>query len=329
MSIPHEYKDVDKIFILSSHHGRIVCFLNRLASLSAIQPQKIGFNEPKSKMGLKNAAVVKFVYDSDTKTVYARLLYEGVAANASKYNYWTTAQNNIYSFSLNDDNANQLFPDITGKIVFYMMRHGVGVHNKMSALAKVFFPPYDPLLIEDNGLDAAACILERDIVRSISKNIFYLSSPLRRCIETMCLLLVRWTKQSTQQQVQTQQQSKQSKQTLQKVSKTIYIVPCLHEFTSRDKKMDGKCDTQANSLKPKRWRNAQNTSICLLDRSKCTTPQDTFANNNNKKARQILRNIPDTIGIKIDWSKFEMTNCNDTTLFTTFFRHFVIPFVLQ
>jgi len=286
---------VKYLFIIAAHHGRIVCFLNRLAFLS----QEPSIFRDKNK-ALQNLAVMKFsvVPLDDMKcSVAATLLFPGIKndekVSKKHYEYLTEFHQ---SFLLP---VSSLFGDKppTDPIVFYMIRHGRGEHNVLSSTQKLWravsSPVYDPLLVTKEGIDDAARAIHRDLTTYPQADTIHLvSSPLRRCIETLALMYPVF-------------------QDHDKIVKEIIILSCLHEFTASVKKryaQTGQCDHDSNRLQPSgRWNalNAQNTSMCIRNTDKCTTFQDTFGlsrQHRNVKVKQTLRSL--TKFIPIVWTFF-------------------------
>jgi len=305
-------QEITHAFLVATHHGRIVCFLNLLAFLS--KPfVETGFNSKKSKRGLQNTATVKFTYIPSDKKVIAQLLYEGISNSKKKdkYHYWTN-KNEQFTFNLSEYNCNKLFPGIYYPIIFYMFRHGLGIHNTMSTFEKLINPPLDPLLVEFIGIAEIAEYIDIDLHkhRITKKSITLISSPLLRTIETMSILMSMANRLPTK----------------------IYVLPCLHEFESADKKANGKCDNRKNKLHSPGFFsiiNAENISKCIANTQKCTNFYSMFGLDVINKKKEIPRVLAtlDKItpfvreNLFIDWSFFFNFDCTLHT-FTEFFQNF-------
>lgn len=299
-------QQVKHLFIIAAHHGRIVCFLNRLAFLS----KQSSIFRDKNK-GLQNLAVVKFsvVPFDDDKTncsVVAKLLFPGIQndekVSKKHYEYLTKFHQSFFL------PIASLFGDepLTAPIVFYMIRHGRGEHNVLSKTQKflrpVFSPVYDPLLVTNEGIDDAATAINTDLLTYPNAETIYLvSSPLRRCIETLALMYPTF-------------------QTNPKIVRNIIILSCLHEFTASVKKkyaQTGHCDNDSSSRLQQsgRWnaRNAQNTSMCIRDTQKCSKFQNTFGlsrQHRNINVQNTLQPLKTASTFRIVWTFFNRSiNC--------------------
>jgi hypothetical protein len=292
--------DISHYFIIVSHHGRIRCFLNQIAScLDSNHSLLQSRNRYGNKFILGNAAVVQFTYipSKITPVVIVECIYEGF--DRKSRNLWTDKTPHKIEIT-KDSPLDTLFKSFskpfTKPVSFFMVRHGFGLHNSMSTLSKFFNPPYDPLLIDIGGIDEAS---NRIFTRIKGTPYTLCSSPLRRCIETLLFLL--FTCPVTQ-----------SKK-LHKDKITIYILPCLHEFVSGDVKSNGKCDTLSNDLKSsqsRRWYEAaENTSICLNRNKSCKTIQQTFLKEKytKKEIEELIDKIHGMYNSRttIDWYFFE------------------------
>lgn len=292
------------IFLISTHHGRLVCFLNLLAFLN---DQKIntGFNDVKSKKGLQNLATIKFYYDPAKCRLQAYLFFSGIENinKKDKYQYWTKSE---ISYTFKGEQIKKLFPNVP--IIFYMFRHGLGEHNLMKSYEKIYKPPFDALLINSVGIEHLAKNLKSDL-KKYNVPITLISSPLLRTIETMALLITYMDDTSFPYE--------------------IYILPCLHEFASNEKKIDGRCDTNQNNLKAANKIfifNAENKSKCIMKKALCTNFQNTFPkkvtsmaafNTLNQISKETRNNL------KINWMYFnDKSDCRNI-VFTEFFQNFI------
>ena len=341
--------ETTRIFVGCSHHTRIVCFLMKLASMAdkSSPPQEkkfsIGFNHEHSKKGLRNVAVVK-ITSLGINHVVVQLVYRGLAdekAGKEKYNYWT-AQGSGYILPINNDEGLystlfQGFPKNETKVVVYLVRHGRGEHNK-SGLPGLWNKMFrDPLLVTEKGIEEAVGAIQKDITSNYGYKPIpvvdgFFSSPLLRCIQTTCLMMKKWNTGSASQ-----------------IPRTIYILPCLHEFPAHVKKNhpQGDCDQPNNNLStrpflvdyflglPYPLPNAENASkTCIRNPTQCSscaifTPQ---LRKRGSQAYRVLQSMSTNTDIKtniyiqppvIDWSIFQQEhNCKDQ-LFTKFLNKII------
>ena len=282
------------IFVIATHHARIICFFNKL--------RKLAGSNTEEKLAVRNVAVLKFTYipGQSSSTVIVELVYEGIQ-NKGYNNEWTMSQNKFYIFELTMDTSTHIFPGYTETpVILYMVRHGLGLHNKKSNLLKLELNllkwiTSDPLLINDEGIEHAATAIKKDIDQYTEyEGLYLVSSPLRRCIETMALLVLEWKKQLSPSVPQ---------------EAVIYILPCLHELPAKDKNSDGLCDNDNNALQPnsKRWLHPENTSICISNTDSCRTLSDVFKKQFvGMKHGDILKKLQSqSQSINIDWTIYE------------------------
>jgi hypothetical protein len=315
----------------------------KLASMAAKSSQalekkfSIGFNNEHSKKGLRNVAVVK-ITSLGINHVVVQLVYQGLAdekAGKEKYNYWT-AQGSGYIFPIKGlySTLFQGFPvqDNT-KVVVYLVRHGRGEHNK-SGLPGLWNKMFrDPLLVTDDGIEEAVGAIHRDIVKNYGYKPIpvvdgFFSSPLLRCIQTMCLMMKKWITGSAASRLS-------QKLRLKPYNNTIYILPCLHEFPAHVKKNhpQGDCDQPNNELStrpflvdyflglPYPLPNAENASkTCIRNPTQCSscaifTPQ---LRKRGSQAYLVLQSMTKIIPPFINWSIFKQEHNCKNQLFTKF-----------
>lgn len=331
--------------VICSHHARIVCFLMKIASLSSPQID-VGFNNAKSKKGLQNVAAVKFSFlllgSDQSGVVLVELLYPGysdpvAAGKKEKYDYWA-AQGSGYVFLLSADICKQVFiKDNTNSngapisSVLYMVRHGQGEHNLSGLRNKLV---WDPLLVSDEGIKGATESICRDLKTSQTNSfhseikVGFFSSPLQRCIETLCLFFWYWNELSLSSTLRGQILDFPPEEV------SVQILPCIHELRASIKKghLDGSCDQPFNTLTavPSWWKlweygNFENTSKCLRNTDDCTNPKEFLTTaRNTKKSRAVhqllikLQSIP--INIQIDW---ELLKSNNPSCIHTLFTQFI------
>ena len=262
-----------KVFIVTSHHARIVCLLYALLQ---------GANGGK-EIALNNVAVVR-VFNDGKGQLHISLLVEGsTVKQKQKYKdiTWKAVHNDVdgttttpsFDVPINPS----LFPgmDVRIPFVIYFIRHGQGVHNTMNTFQKIFHRPYgifwDPLLINTIGIKDAANAIRQDLATfqiTSLHNLYYISSPLRRCIETMLFLISNLFSLTPVNPVNPASPPLQ-----------VNIVPCLHELPAKAKKgkvSTGLCDTSKNKLVSSSYFGAQNASRCLsklgtTKQTQCTT----------------------------------------------------------
>ena len=317
------------IFVITTHHARIICFFNKL--------RKLAGSKTEEKLAVRNLAVIKFTYIPGKSIVIVELVYEGIPNKGHRHdNQWTRNQNKFYIFKVRTETSSLIFPGYVNTptpVILYMVRHGLGLHNKKANLFKLDFNllkliTSDPLLINDDGIKDAAAVMKKDIAQYYNTGSVYLvSSPLRRCIETMALLVLEWknaaqkeSQKKLQKEPQKESQKKSQKEPqkepqkelqkeLQKKSQeaVIYILPCLHELPAKDKKSHGQCDNDSNALQSNsrnrwfRWLHPENTSICISNTDSCKTLTDIFKG--MKKGDLLLKKLhSQSQSISIDWS---------------------------
>lgn len=343
--------------VICSHHARIVCFLMKIASLSSPQID-IGFNNAKSKKGLQNVAVVKLSFlllgSDQSGVVLVELLYPGysdpiAAGKKEKYDYWA-AQGSGYVFLLSADICKQVFiKDDTNSngapisSVLYMVRHGQGEHNLSGLRNKLI---WDPLLVSDEGIKGATESICRDLKTSQTNSfhseikVGFFSSPLQRCIETLCLFFYYWNKLS----LPLSTLRGQIPNFPSSPSISVQILPCIHELRASIKKghLDGSCDQPFNTLTavPSWWKlweygNFENTSKCLRNTDDCIKPKQFLTTTRNtKKSRavhQLLTKLQSfRINIQMDWELLKSNNPSCIhTLFTQFITTQMFTFPLR
>jgi hypothetical protein len=260
-----------KVFIVTSHHARIVCLLYSLLK---------GVNDGK-EIALNNVAVVR-VFNDGKGQLHISLLVEGSSVKQKQKYKDITWKVGTTTPSFDVPIDPNLFPgmDVQIPFVIYFIRHGQGVHNTMNTFQKIFHRPYgifwDPLLINSIGIKDAANAIRQDLattfqmtnLHNLYSQVTYISSPLRRCIETM-LFLISYLFPLTS--------LNPSNPTVPPLK--VNIVPCLHELPAKAKKgkmLTGTCDTSKNKLVSSSYFGAQNASRCLsklgtTKQTQCTT----------------------------------------------------------
>jgi broad specificity phosphatase PhoE len=285
------------IFVITTHHARIICFFNKL--------RKLAGSNTEEKLAVRNLAVIKFTYIPGESIVIVELVCEGILNNKGHDKQWTTSQNKFYIFKLTEHNSSLIFPGYMKTsipVILYMVRHGLGLHNKKANLFKLDFNllkliTSDPLLINDHGIAVAARAMKDDISQYNTQSVYLVSSPLRRCIETMALLVLEWKNAAQEPQKKSQKA-------------VIYILPCLHELPAKDKKSHGQCDNDSNALQSNsrnrwfRWLHPENTSICISHTDSCKRLTDIFKG--MKKGDLLQKLQSQSQSISIDWSIYNI-----------------------
>ena len=266
--------------------------------------------------------------------VLVELLYPGYsdpAGKKEKYDYWT-AQGSGYVFLLPADICKKVFikdtssdHDAPVSSVLYMIRHGQGEHNLSGLRNKLI---WDPLLVSEKGIEGATKSIWTDL-KEMQKTsnpeikLGFFSSPLQRCIETLCLFLVSWKELSS------------TSSTPQKIQ--IQILPCIHELRASIKKghLDGSCDQPFNTLTavPSWWKvweygNFENTSKCLRKPVDCTYPNKFLTpelyNHKSQAVKDVLSKLKQQIGLDIQIIWKPLTQ-NKTSCINTLFTQFIKP----
>jgi hypothetical protein len=259
-----------KVYVVLTHATRLACIIQHL--------RFVGTKEEKlPRKRLKNIAVVKMektFHPDRTSSVVLSLVYEGTLPKSKENDagYWEMKNQESIVLTLTEEDSKKYFGDLSEMdILIYFVRHGQAVHNQLKFLYKKLafltppeWPAWDSLLVSVDGIQEAGTAIVNDIYTYENINlpkslqsIFFISSPLRRCMETMFFLLVGMN------QAKMVRQRKQINQTTQNY--TVYILPCLHEIDTVQKRK-GQCDNSGNKLKTNTWGTTftpENTSKCL------------------------------------------------------------------
>ena len=260
------------VYVVLTHATRLACIIQHL--------RFVGTKEEKlPRKRLKNIAVVKMektFHPDRTSSVVLSLVYEGTLPKSKENDagYWEMKNQESIVLTLTEEDSKKYFGDLWEMdILIYFVRHGQAVHNQLKFLYKKLafltppeWPAWDSLLVSVDGIQEAGTAIVNDIYTYENINlpkslqsIFFISSPLRRCMETMFFLLVGMN------QAKMVRQRKQINQTTPLQHYTVYILPCLHEIDTVQKRK-GQCDNSGNKLKTNTWGTTftpENTSKCL------------------------------------------------------------------
>ena len=272
---------------------------------------------------LKNLATIKMVIDPPSSTtasstsssssapsppsptVSLTLIYEGLSKPDPERTYWIDTNKSI-TMTFTGENFSVLFPRIESKTTIYFVRHGEGFHNTVKGWKKLTAPRKlltDAFLVSSDGISDASRAIQKDIIKDYPQGLLtplaLFSSPLRRCIETLYLILNKMLPGRT-----SSSSSSSSVQQLIQIAEKIIIIPCSGEVNSSKT-----CDKGL-------WPSAlENKSICTALR--CTTYEDLFKGvvirnpTNNEVIIPETSDVVDLIfknenlqKVNIDWSMF-------------------------
>ncbi len=181
----------DNIILCGTHNNRLECFFK---SIEKDYPN-IAFN---------NCVIIR-CYNENDKLKF-RMIYEG-EDNQSKHlfikNAWTIETFNFFFSNRNYNNNIIKLPKNTDVL---LIRHALGVHNKMSLLEKMFNFKKDSQLdvIGIEQSERAGIFLRHHLK---SKKLYFMASHLIRTQQTIAVIMK-----------------------MLDILQTIYIVPCAHEL---------------------------------------------------------------------------------------------------
>ncbi len=190
-----------KIILCGTHNNRLECFFNT-----------INKNNNYINKGFNNCVIIK-CYHNNNKVKF-KMIYEGETYNGTS-DIVSLCSNNMcwdiisfnnyfenYSYNINLPKDTEIF----------LIRHGLGIHNKMNILKKIINIKNDPEL-DTIGIDQSkrAGIFLNGYFKNFYRNITikYTASHLIRTQQTIAGIM----------------------RELEKQNSTIYIVPCSHEIS--------------------------------------------------------------------------------------------------
>jgi hypothetical protein len=187
------------ILLCCTHNNRLECYFKNIN------------DEDYTNKAFNNCVIIK-CYKIDNKVKFT-MIYEGFLNEDDRKTTWDIASFNNYfnnkSFDINLPNNTEI----------YLIRHALGLHNKMNIFQKIFNFKIDPDL-HTIGLDQAANtgqFLKGYISKFYNKTtIKFTASHLIRTQQTIGIIMKMF-----------------------KIIETIYIVPCSHELVYSGY---GKCD---------------------------------------------------------------------------------------
>jgi hypothetical protein len=237
------------------------------------------------------------------------LLYEGFLPKLDPgRTYWININKSI-EMSFDEDNFSRLFPGIESKTTIYFVRHGEGFHNTVKGWKKLTAPRKlltDAFLVSSQNILKASTAIQSDINTNYKQGLSTLglfSSPLRRCIETLYLILNEMFPGKPQPPQTSSSSSSSQVQQLNQIAEKIIIIPCSGEVNSSKT-----CD---KGLWPS---SLENKSICTA--LTCTTYEDLFRGQTIKIKGQTTTDDVDVVvvdlllanknlqKVTIDWSMF-------------------------
>jgi len=330
----------DNVAIFTCHHSRLLCLFKTLARQSSgrkVTTDPTTVNPSGDELAqdlernhrLQNLATIKMVIDpanstqiSSTSssssapppplpTVRLTLLHKGFLSKPDpRRTYWLDAKKSIM-MTFSAEIFSKLFPEIKSNTTIYFVRHGEGFHNTVKGWKKLTAPRKlltDAFLVSSQSISDASTAIKEDITRDypegLSKPLGLFSSPLRRCIETLYLILDKMFPGGYQppssESSSTSAQTSSSFVNLFPIAEKIIIIPCSGEVNSSKT-----CD---KGLWPS---GLENKSTCTA--LTCTTFEDLFKGvliknqgtpENPNSVVDLIFNNEHLRNITIDWSMF-------------------------
>ena len=221
------------IILCGTHNNRLACYFKSINT----------DNEYPNK-GFNNCVIIRCFRD-EKGFIKFNMIYEGestgddvVSVCSMSNGCWDIASFNNY---FNNHSYNINLPDNTE---IYLIRHALGVHNKMSLLKKVFNLKKDSEL-DIIGLEQAerAGIFLKGFIRNFYRNakLSFMASHLIRTQQTIGIIMK-----------------------MLEIVNSIYIVPCSHELIYSG---NGNCDANLFQNLPV----ASNTPNCTNNSGTCGT----------------------------------------------------------
>jgi broad specificity phosphatase PhoE len=192
----------DNVILCVTHNNRLECFFR---SIEKDYPNK-AFN---------NCVVIK-CYNENDKLKF-KMIYEGESYNSKHYKKtaWTINSFNNF-FNNNNYNINNIILPKNTDIL--LIRHALGVHNKMSSLEILFNFKKDSQLdvIGIEQSERAGIFLKKLLE---SKKLYFMASHLVRTQQTIAIIMK-----------------------MINLRQPIYIVPCSHELNVVNNCYNSSCD---------------------------------------------------------------------------------------
>jgi hypothetical protein len=211
--------DSTNIILCGTHNNRLLCFFNNLTN---------------NKLGSFNNCIIIRCFKINNETHF-EMIYEG-----------EMIENNDVCANLlqnkgcwNKDSFNEFFIGKTFDITIpnnteiFLIRHALGVHNKMSIMEKIFNHKKDSELdvIGYGQAERAGKFLKSYLENKNINKIYFMASPLVRTQQTIGIIMNNIN-----------------------INNNIYIVPCTHELNTHN----SKCYTSLLELIPV----PSNTPLC-------------------------------------------------------------------
>lgn len=228
-----------KILLCGTHNNRLECFFNNLNKTN---------NYPNKSFN--NCVIIKCYKDQKVKF---KMIYEGETYNGTSndtksislckiYNKcWDIVSFNNYFDNFSYDN----YINLPNDTEIFLIRHGLGIHNKMNILQKIINTKNDSEL-DAIGIDQAK---RAGIFLNGYFNNFYTNTSIKYTASHL---------------IRTQQTIAEIMKGLQKID-TIYIIPCTHEIS-----FSSNCDASfINKIQP-----ASNIPNCTNNEGSCNKLND-------------------------------------------------------